>query len=884
MARSVVAPAHLPIDDTAHLETKPDTPLFAGGEKATINPNSIDFSKHAMQTLEGDADDDAAESPRKKRKGGPKDHDDDDSMSGQPRQVGSVPEDMEIDNEDGENEESPLIESEADQLDPSKLKYPVVDPNDLLGFTFTHSQDDGEYKAKVIEHLEDVDAFLLSLGDGDREDIITYNDLVDEYLTNDGNGEEELDGHQAWVFDDILDHRKKRGKIELEVAWGDGTQSWEPLSVIAKDDPITVCDYARANNLLETPGWKRLRHHERQHKKKYIRLSRMIKAYRSFKRDNKVKFGIPVPNHVREALKFDEKNKDEMWREAIKTEMGQLIDYSVFKDLGPKEVAKLPQGYKIIRANTIFDVKHDLRRKARFVAMGNMTEPPKESVYSSVVSVRSLRIIMLIAELNGMGLYACDIGNAYLEAKTKEKIAIVGGPEFRDFGLEEHLLIIDKALYGLRTSGARFWEQLSDYLRELGWWPSKADPDVWIKDEGDYYAYIGRYVDDLIIAHKDPPSVINDLKKRYILKGVGEPTYYLGGDFERKETPEKVLTWGSKTYISRCLDRYEAMYHEKPRGNTYSPLDPKDSPETDTSPFCGPEEIKQYQTLMGMLQWAVTLGRMDIMCAVMTMSRFRGLPRLGHLDRVKRMFGYLRNYRKTAIKFRTEIPDYSSFERDVVPQDWTYQYGNPKEEVPKDAPIGKGNEIRITAFADANLMHDKVTGRSCTGILTLLNKTPIDWYSKRQATVESATYGSEFVAARIAVEQLMDLRYTLRMFGCRLDGPAYLFGDNLSVITQSNIPSSTLKKRHNAIAFHRVREAVAANIVIFLKIDGKENPADILTKHRSSREWFPLMKPLIFWDQSRSDSADEGDDSMDSGSRGVAELDTKGGGKASKGG
>ena len=146
-------------------------------------------------------------------------------------------------------------------------------------------------------------------------------------------------------------------------------------------------------------------------------------------------------------------------------------------------------------------------------------------------------------------------------------------------------------------------------------------------------------------------------------------------------------------------------------------------------------------------------------------------------------------------------------------------------------------------------MHDYITGKSATGIIHMINKTPIEWYSKRQATVETSTYGSEFVAARIATEQIIDLRYTLRMFGVLLDGPAWMFGDNLSVVVNSTIPQSTLKKRHNALAYHRVREAIAAGILNFVHINGKENPADILTKFRSSREWFPLLKPILYWQE-----------------------------------
>ena len=85
------------------------------------------------------------------------------------------------------------------------------------------------------------------------------------------------------------------------------------------------------------------------------------------------------------------------------------------------------------------------------------------------------------------------------------------------------------------------------------------------------------------------------------------------------------------------------------------------------------------------------------------------------------------------------------------------------------------------------------------------------------------------------------------MLGVPLDGTSWMFGDNLSVVISGTVPSSTLKKRHNALAYHRVCKAVAAGIVTFVHIDGDKNPADVLTKHLPSPKWFPLLKPLIFW-------------------------------------
>ena len=124
--------------------------------------------------------------------------------------------------------------------------------------------------------------------------------------------------------------------------------------------------------------------------------------------------------------------------------------------------------------------------------------------------------------------------------------------------------------------------------------------------------------------------------------------------------------------------------------------------------------------------------------------------------------------------------------------------------LPKDAPIPLGRRVTLTHYFDANLYHDMVSGRSVTGILHLINKTPIDWFTKKQETVETATYGSEFIAARTCVDQVIDLRNTLRYLGVPVHKRSYMFGDNKAVIDSSTQPHSKLHKRHNALSFHRV--------------------------------------------------------------------------------
>jgi hypothetical protein len=232
-----------------------------------------------------------------------------------------------------------------------------------------------------------------------------------------------------------------------------------------------------------------------------------------------------------------------------------------------------------------------------------------------------------LAELNGLDVHAADIGNAYLEAFTKELVYIIAGPEFGD--CQGNVLIIVKALYGLRTSGARFHEKFSDTLKDMGFTPSFADPDVWMKPCGTHYEYVCVYVDDLAVMMKSPVDFFLGLKKRkYKLKGVGEITYHLGGDFYRD--PDGTLAWGARTYVKRIINQSEAIFGHPPKEYT-SPIDKDDHPELDTTDLLPPYDIQHFQSLIGAFQWAIALGRWDIFCVTMTMGRFRVAPRIGHL-------------------------------------------------------------------------------------------------------------------------------------------------------------------------------------------------------------------------------------------------------------
>ena len=473
-----------------------------------------------------------------------------------------------------------------------------------------------------------------------------------------------------------------------------------------------------------------------------------------------------------------------------------------------------------------------------------MTSSHGVDSYSSVVQLRSMRIAIAIGELNGLKLGVGDVSCAYLEAYTQEKVYFIAGPEFGD--LEGHTMIMVKALYGLRTSGARFHETFASTLEAMGFKPCIADPDVWLRDAGDVYEYVCVYVDDLMAIMKDPTQFFTDLneKHNYDLKGVGDPEFHLGATFCRDK--DGTLAIDATRYVKKVVENFRKNFGEEPPKTGVScPMEPKSHPELDDSPLLPQLGITQYQSLIGALQWAVTLGRFDIFPALVALSSFRVAPREGHMKCLKCIIGFLARNPSTAIRFRMGEPPLQEMFGDAIPDtNWMKSvYGDAPEEVPDGLPKPKGKAVETEHWVDANLMSCLVTGRSTTGILHFINQTPVGWFCKRQQTVESATYGSEFVAARQCTDQIEDLRFTLRAMGVPLKGPAWMLGDNHSVITQSTIPSSVLKKRHHFLLYHRVREAVARGMLYFVHVPGTANLADGLTKYLN----WPMMKETFAW-------------------------------------
>jgi hypothetical protein len=146
-------------------------------------------------------------------------------------------------------------------------------------------------------------------------------------------------------------------------------------------------------------------------------------------------------------------------------------------------------------------------------------------------------------------------------------------------------------------------------------------------------------------------------KYNFKLKGTGEIEYHLGMSFHRNDRNELCIS--PQWYIEKMVDNYKQLFGKSPSHHLQSPLESNDHPEIDSSEFLGEDDIQKYQSLIGAMQWAISIGHFDIAVHVMTMSSFTASPRHGHLERVKRMVGYLSKFHFAELRILTNEPDFS---------------------------------------------------------------------------------------------------------------------------------------------------------------------------------------------------------------------------------
>ena len=253
-----------------------------------------------------------------------------------------------------------------DEENPSGSKpMPTFDPNDLIGRTcFLPPEDNGErHRAKVTRKVgEIIDQengyrvenikFILDIGNGKVEELISYNYLL-EHLENAQDADMGMD-QELFKFRSIIGHQGplaasdpdwKDSKHNVQVEWETGEITYEPLSIIAADDPVPCAAYAKENDLLALQGWRRFRTLDK--KEKVLARANKHSKIRLVRRSQTYMFGYLIPRDYMEAMQFHSENKNSKWYDAIKLEMESMVDYKVFKKWDKAILDKHTKGHEL---------------------------------------------------------------------------------------------------------------------------------------------------------------------------------------------------------------------------------------------------------------------------------------------------------------------------------------------------------------------------------------------------------------------------------------------------------------------------------------------------------------------------------------------------------
>jgi len=372
------------------------------------------------------------------------------------------------------------------------------------------------------------------------------------------------------------------------VQWDSGETSWLPLIMVKRTDPSAFADYA----ITAHGSWAN--HYRKKRRQYLLTLGQILKSSTVV-----YKYGFRLPRTVKEAFEIDISNDNSLWSHAIAKEISKMEKFEVFKTSD-----SIPVDHSRLRCIMVFDIKLDGTHKARLVADGSGT-PLYEDVYSSFVAPEHVSLAMLVATINNLEQDMIDLENAYLHALTKELAYTILPDGYGD--LRGKVLIFHKTLYGVRTSGALFLEELSSALLSLGFHPSRADPDLWFRVGVGFYEYIARYVDDLMIFAKTTHDIITTLQNKFSIH-TGPSNVFLGGD---KSYHDGCPFLSAKTYITNTCKKIETT-HQFELHHYDTPIATDDHPELDDTELLKPKLHSINRFLVGADQWIITLGRLDI--------------------------------------------------------------------------------------------------------------------------------------------------------------------------------------------------------------------------------------------------------------------------------
>jgi hypothetical protein len=258
------------------------------------------------------------------------------------------------------------------------------------------------------------------------------------------------------------------------------------------------------------------------------------------------------------------------------------------------------------------------------------------------------------------------------------------------------------------------------------------------------------YSDDLLVVSHNPQEILTKIDQYFKLKdGSVKPLdQYLRANIGQVDVNGTTCWYMSPTmYTKSAVENIEIWLQKRGKRlptKTACVFPSGWKPETDVTPELADEDASYYQQQIGVLRWMVELGRVDIIAEVSQLAAYSACPRHGHLAAVIHLFAYLKKEKRDKLVFDPTPMNHGR----PLHMDWADFYKPKKEMFPPDMPEPHGNAVQMTFFVDSDHADDVVNRRSRTGVLIYVNRSPIVFYSKKQGSIETSSFGSELSAMK----------------------------------------------------------------------------------------------------------------------------------------
>jgi len=500
----------------------------------------------------------------------------------------------------------------------------------------------------------------------------------------------------------------------------------------------------------------------------------------------------PEPKSQRDARKRPD---CDLWMHAEQKELDTLWDMGTFQLVDrPRDYNPLP--LQFVYKLKIQDGNYDkCTYKARLVMRGNLQyEHEYGDTYAPTARMWAIRTLAALAAQEGMTLKKFDLTGAFLVADMDRTLYVeIPGYDIPD----GKAILLKKALYGGRSSGALYAKEISTWLTNYGFKSTSIDETMFRLQRGKEVIIISLYVDDGMCATNSDKlykQFINDLQKKYKLSDQGNLEWHLGMKFTHNKTTG-AISIDQRAYIDNVLKRFK-LEDCKTKPTPLTPhvhLSKNDCPEVPDK-----KAVKLYQQLIGSLMYIACGTRPDIAYAVNTCAQFMSNPGNRHIEAAKHILRYLKGTKDVKLTYQRQPPELAN---------------------------------KLFGYVDADHATDPDDRRSVGGYVLMLNGAAVSWASRKIKVVAISSFESEWYSASICGCEVVVMRRLLEEIGFKQDLPTNVFEDNAACIfsSEKDKPMNP-RSKHIDTRIFKLKEFVADGIMKLIKIDSEHQVADNLTK------------------------------------------------------